>query len=428
MLPSAWMKHYMYLAILVICQLACGQNFDPPPLNPDPLSNEGLTHRPHTARPSGGAVISGTTTSSANGRFRSQPVPRERTRVAVLGYHNFSATRPVSDMLLRTSELRAQMEKIRREGITVISMREFLEWRFGNLQLPEKCVLITLDDGWRSVYTDAYPIFREYGYPFHLFLYTRYLTGRGDSMSPEMVRNMMANGASVGSHSVSHPYPSTWRRHQNAGQQAYHAFIDREFGDSRRYLEQHFGQVNTYCYPGGYNDEAMVSRLPLHGYVAAFTVIPGKVTCEVDPLRIDRYMVFGTDHSIFRRAIDFGTQDASSRPSSSAQPGRVAASAPPPPFPVSPKPQSCVPSDVPTITAQLSGLSGINLSTVRMEVSGFGRVPAKLDAASRSLQWTPPCRIYMPNLSVHVYWDSTDGTHHRAEWSFSIDQTVTIDQ
>ena len=38
------------------------------------------------------------------------PVNRDQTRVAVLGYHNFSKTAPVSDMLMRTEEFRKQME------------------------------------------------------------------------------------------------------------------------------------------------------------------------------------------------------------------------------------------------------------------------------------------------------------------------------
>ena len=122
-------------------------------------------------------------------------VPRDQTRVTVLGYHNFSKKAPVTQMLMRTSEFREQMEYLRHAGITVISMQEFLEWRLGNRTLPARCALITLDDGWKSVYTDAYPILKEFGYPFTLFLYTKYLTGLGDSLKPEQVREMQALSA-----------------------------------------------------------------------------------------------------------------------------------------------------------------------------------------------------------------------------------------
>lgn len=430
------MKRFLYLVVLMMCQLAWGQLFEPAPIDPDPFAAGGVGSYTQTPNRPGGAAFADDDTaedvspaaSPAGNRFRAPQVPREQTRVAVLGYHNFSETRPVSSMLMRTSELRAQMEYIRRSGYTVISMAEFLEWRFGELRLPEKCVLITLDDGWRSVYTDAYPVFREYGYPFHLFLYTRYLTGLGDSMSPAMIREMMQNGASVGSHSSTHPYPSQWRKHEAAGAEAYGAYIDKEIGASRERLVELFGDISTYCYPGGYNDDAMVSRMPGYGYTAAFTVIPGKVTCEEEQFRIRRYMVFGTDPSIFRSAMDFRETTGSTTVKTTAEPGRVAPQTPPPPFPVTPAAGETVSCEVPTIVAQLGGMQSIDLSTVRMYVSGFGRVPARVETSTRSIQWTPPCRIYMPNLSVHIYWQSTDGTRHRAEWSFSIDRNVKLPQ
>jgi len=37
--------------------------------------------------------------------------------------------------------------------------------------VPERAVVITIDDGYRSVYTGAWPILRQYGYPFTVFLY-----------------------------------------------------------------------------------------------------------------------------------------------------------------------------------------------------------------------------------------------------------------
>ena len=351
-------------------------------------------------------------------------VPRDSTRVAVLGYHNFSETKPVTEMLMRTSEFRRQMEEIRTSGYKVISMQEFLEWRFGARQLPEKCILITMDDGWKSVYTDAYPILREYGYPFHLFLYTQYLTGRGDSMNKEQIREMMAHGASIGSHSTGHLYPRSWKAAAAKGEEEYNKLIDREIGQSLTKLTELFGPINTYCYPGGYNTQAMVDKLPGYGYVAAFTVIPGKVTESENPWLIHRYMIFGTDPSIFRNAMDFRVAEQGRSISTGTTPGTLSASTPLPPFPVFPKPASTVPCEVPTISANLGDAAGVDFSTLHMKVSGFGRVPAKVDANKKTIEWTPPCRIYMPNISVHVTWTGTDGSARKAEWSFRVDKDM----
>ncbi len=446
--------------LFLLMPVSLGQFFDPPPMDPDPMADGGAymrslrTRKPGRAAraavpaPGGQAVSTPDVSASpyadddvaeevmaeaASAQAapvlpRRPNVPRDQTRVAVLGYHNFSETKPVSDMLMRTSEFREQMEYIRRAGLTVISMQEFLEWRFGARELPAECVLITLDDGWRSVYTDAYPILKEYGYPFTIFLYTSYLSGRGSSMSHDMIREMQQNGATVGSHSVNHRYPKEWKAKQAQGEEAYAAMVDEELGSSHDKLSKLFGPVNTYCYPGGYVTQPMLDRLPGYGYVAAFTVIPGKVTSSEDPWQIHRYMIFGTDPSIFRHAMDFRVAQSGTTISTGSTPGTLPTSTPAPPFPVSPQPHATVPADIPAITADLSGVPGVDYSSIRMKVSGFGRVPVKVDTATRSISWAPPYRIYMPNLSVHVTWKSTDGTSHKAEWSFKVDQTVTLQQ
>ncbi len=72
-------------------------------------------------------------------------------------------------MRMNTDVFRSQMQALKASGVPVISMKEFLEWKLGDMQLPAKCVMITIDDGWKSVYTDAYPILKETGFPFTIF-------------------------------------------------------------------------------------------------------------------------------------------------------------------------------------------------------------------------------------------------------------------
>lgn len=241
-------------------------------------------------------------------RFAAPLVPRDQTRVAVLGYHNFSNTKTVTEMRMRTSEFCEQMQYIHDAGLTVISMQDFLEWLHGERCLPERCVLITLDDGWKSVYTDAYPVMKAYGYPFTLFLYTTYVQVQGDSMSRAQIKEMMDNGATVGSHSAHHYYPRMWKRY---GQQSekYAAQVKTELPDSAETLKQWFGNCSTYCYPGGYNTPPMLEALAASDYEAAFTVIPAKVTIHENPFLVHRYMVFGTDASIFRSAVNFDGEE-----------------------------------------------------------------------------------------------------------------------
>ncbi len=237
-------------------------------------------------------------------RFDKPLVPREQTRVAVLGYHNFSNSKRPTEMLLQTAEFCQQMQYLRDAGLSVISMQDFLEWRFGTRCLPERCVLITIDDGWKSVYTDAFPILKAYGYPFTLFLYTRYINVQGASMTHDMIREMLAHGATVGCHSANHLYPSDWKKLEESPEE-YQAQVVREIKQAGEKLRKLYGRCSTYCYPGGYHTPPMQEMLQLAGYSAAFTVLESKVECNEPAYEVHRYMVFGVDKEIFRRGVNF---------------------------------------------------------------------------------------------------------------------------
>ncbi len=348
-------------------------------------------------------------------------VERERTRVSILGYHDFSRTRAATQMCLNTDEFRRHMEYIRQEGLAVISMQDFLEWRHGKRKLPAHCILITIDDGWRSVYTDAYPILKEYGYPFTIFLYTDFISGKGDSMSKAMIEEMQSNGATVGSHSATHAYPSEWKEALKNGTEPMDRMLDKEIKNSKLTLDRNFGTVNTYCYPGGFVMKEMLDKLPQFGYTAAFTVLPGKVSVQEDTWQIHRYIVFGNDNNrIFNLAMDFRMADSSTAVSAGTIPGTLPPSLSSPPFAVYPAPKSRVADDNIEIKAQLSRMPMIDLESVQMRVSGYGLVPAKVDKLSRTLSWTPPSRVYLNNLSVHLTWKTTDNKSQQTQWSFQV--------
>lgn len=264
-----------------------------------------LEPRPVSDIPAAGTLIPRTVGGDWVTREFPRPVvPREQTRVAVLCYHDFSNTRPVSEMCLRTAEFCQQMQYIKDAGLTVITMQDFREWLLGDRRLPERCVLITIDDGWRSVYTEAFPVLKAYGYPFTLYLYTDFIGEKGLAMTREMVREMMSCGATIGSHSASHLYPSKWKSLPPESPE-YADQLKREISDSVAALQQMFGNCSTYCYPGGYYTPQMLDYMRANGVDMAFTVVERKVASLEDPLQVHRYVVFGTDPRIFRRAVNF---------------------------------------------------------------------------------------------------------------------------
>lgn len=349
------------------------------------------------------------------------PASAEGSRVAVLGYHDFSETLPETAMRIRTSKFRKQMETLRQLGLTVISLDDFVAWKRGEKEIPEKSVLLTFDDGWKSVHTEAFPILREFGYPWTMYLYKNYIDGGNKALTTAMIREMITAGATIGSHSISHPYPATVKSHIRKGPDAYDAFLRREMGESKRFLESKFKvAASTYAYPGGFLTEEMKAIASEFGYTHLFTVQPGKVTRDTPDTAVPRYMILGNYDRIFEFATTF--RDAAN-PVDPPE-GAIAGLTQTTPHPVNPEPGAVVNSRLPKISADLSKAGEFDPASVVMRVSGFGEVPAEFDAATKTTSWQVNRPLRQPTCQVSVSWKGADGkpVEPALRWSFRLDR------
>ncbi|BCX46348.1 polysaccharidede acetylase protein [Haloferula helveola] len=349
------------------------------------------------------------------------PAVDDGVRVAVLGYHDFSESEPETEMRIRTDKFRKQMETLRELNLPVIPMADFQAWKRGEKEIPKQSVVITIDDGWKSTYTDAFPVLKEFGYPFTLFLYKNYVDGGGKALTTEMIKEMKKHGGTVGSHSVSHPYPGAVKTHRREGPDAYDKFLRDEMGESKRFLESKFGDaVTTYAYPGGYHTAEMFTLAEEFGYGHLFTVIPGKVKRDTDNLTLPRYVVLGTHDPIFDQAVRFVT------PSAGDTAGAIAAVAASTPYPVEPRPGALIGDRLPVISADLSEAEDLDPESLVMKIGGFGTVPASWDADSKTVSWKTNRHLRLPLCKVEVTWKDSDGepAPEPLRWTFRIDREV----
>lgn len=336
-------------------------------------------------------------------------------RVSVLGYHDFSETEPETEMRIRTSKFRAQMQALKDLNIAVVSMTDFEAWKRGEKSLPKECAVITIDDGWKSVFTDAYPILSEFGYPFTLFLYKNYVDGGGKALTSPMIEEMQKHGATLGSHSVSHPYPATIKIERRKGPDAFDKFLRLQLGESKRFIESKFDQrVKTFAYPGGFVTSEMHPLADEFGYEFLFTVLPGKVSRDSDNYNLPRYVILGTHDHIFDLAVRFGAG-----PTTTPQLALAVET----PFPVSPEAGAMIEDRLPTISADLTDVSDLDPESLEMKIAGFGKVPATWDGESHHFCWTANRRLRNEVCHVQVTWKTTDGKapEEPLRWSFKID-------
>jgi peptidoglycan/xylan/chitin deacetylase (PgdA/CDA1 family) len=339
-------------------------------------------------------------------------------RVSVLGYHDFSETKPETEMLIRTSKFRKQMEAIKNAGLPVIPMADFQAWKRGERDIADKSIVITIDDGWKAVYTDAFPVLKEFGFPFTLFLYKNYVDGGGKALTSAMIEEMMKHGATIGSHSVSHPYPATVKAQNRKGEEVFDRYLRNEFGESKRFLETKFGaRVTSYAYPGGYRTPQMDPIAAELGYEHLFTVLPGKIRRPHDNHTLPRYIILGTHDRIFDLATSFNEVAAATTTDPALAPPQST------PFPVKPEPGTRIDTRLPLISADLSTVPDLDPATLVMKVGGFGEVPATFDEATKSFTWQVNRRLRSPVCQVSVSWSDLQGKPPQVplRWSFQID-------
>ncbi|TFG35675.1 MAG: polysaccharide deacetylase, partial [Desulfobacterales bacterium] len=92
--------------------------------------------------------------------------------VTVLIYHRFGEDRyPTTNV--SAERFREQLAYLMINNYQVISVSDLVSAIEHKTPLPDKAVVITIDDGYRSVFDVAWPILQSFGYPFTVFLYVK---------------------------------------------------------------------------------------------------------------------------------------------------------------------------------------------------------------------------------------------------------------
>ena len=85
---------------------------------------------------------------------------KNATKVPVLVYHSVGKT-DKGKLQVSKRKFEKQANWIKKCGYKTLTMEEFVEWYEGKRTIPEKSVLITFDDGNKSVVRNAVPILKK---------------------------------------------------------------------------------------------------------------------------------------------------------------------------------------------------------------------------------------------------------------------------
>jgi peptidoglycan/xylan/chitin deacetylase (PgdA/CDA1 family) len=336
--------------------------------------------------------------------------------VSILGYHDFRE-KGVEAMVIHPDKFREQMAFIKESGIPVVPLDEVLEWKRGVHNIPEECFVITIDDGWAGVYEHAFPILKEFGFPFTIYLYKNYVNTGGRSMTWDQIREMMESGlCTVGSHSVSHASMTSKRGRSD---EAYQEWLVQELAESKEFLESNLGvEVNSFAYPyGNYNTHIRDLGHEL-GYETLVTVNGSKVRWDTTNGDLGRFIIHGNNDSVFQLATTFRGRSVTETPTlatdAKAEDGK-------PLVALSPEPGSVVNDRTPLLRADLSSLGPVKADSIRMQISGLGTVRHQFDPETGMLVYQVPFRLRRERCDITLTFNREgEAKADTVLWSFRI--------
>jgi peptidoglycan/xylan/chitin deacetylase (PgdA/CDA1 family) len=319
-------------------------------------------------------------------------------QVGILCYHDFIPQVSNSQMRINIEHFRRQLQSIQDAKLPVISLTQFILWRRGEMDIPDSCVMLTVDDGYNSTFHLAHPLLKHYGFPYSIFLYKNYVNGGGRALTTSMINQMLQEGAEVGSHSVSHPFNIAKIGSRTPEQ--YEQFLVNELGGSKQFLEDLLMRpVPTYAHPGGTYSEQIIELGKQFGYELMFSVNPAKAKWDTPAGLIPRYVVLGDDPQDrnFRAALSFrGISEGDLGRQLIGPDGQMST------INTYPQPNATIAERSPLISVDVSKLTDIDPSSIHVTVAGLGQLPANYDPSSGRITCQVRDVLRQPDVHVHV--------------------------
>ena len=215
-------------------------------------------------------------------------------RVPILVYHRFGAV-AADGMTVTTPVFESHLRHLRDGGYTVIPLRRLVDHLLGNGPAPPAhSVVVTADDGHRSVYTDMLPLVRRYQVPVTLFVYPSAISRADYALTWEQLKALQVTGLfDVQSHTYWHPHFGKEKRRLTPPE--YARFLAFQLGRSRQALEERLGTgVDMLAWPFGLYDDELIEQATAAGYVAGFTIERRPASGGDRVMALPRYLM--TDH------------------------------------------------------------------------------------------------------------------------------------
>ena len=176
------------------------------------------------------------------------------TKLYVLMYHHFvKEGESCNTWTVTDARFREDLQWLADHGYTTVLPSELLSGK----GLPDKAVMLTFDDGYRSNYELAYPLLQEYQAKAVISIVTQYTVNQSPNfLSWDMCREMAQSGlVEIGSHTNNCHQSKGIQRLPNESREDYQARVFPDIQTSIELIAENVGvEVQFLAYPNGLKD------------------------------------------------------------------------------------------------------------------------------------------------------------------------------
>lgn len=196
-------------------------------------------------------------------------------------YHRFGEDRYPSTSV-SVADFKAHLEYLKNKNFTVMSLSQAIDYVASGDE-AKKVAVITVDDGFKSFYTRALPLLRQYNFPATLFLNTETVAG-SDYMDWSEIKEAAENGIEIGNHTHSHAFFLNMPREER-----YKAF-KKEIEMTQEIIAKNLEiKPECFAYPYGEFDPEMRSIVKKAGFKAAAAQNSGVIYAGSDRYALPRF-------------------------------------------------------------------------------------------------------------------------------------------
>lgn len=199
---------------------------------------------------------------------------------SVIMYHRFGES-AYPNTNIRLDQFKEHLAELKNKKYSVLPLGEIVDALTSGQSLPDRTVAITIDDAFLSVYENAWPLLKEAGFPFTIFVSTDNVDKNApDYMSWAQLEEMTKAGVYVGHHSA---------KHDHLPRLSIEA-VERDIQKASDSFKKHLGFVpGIFAYPYGEYGAEIKKLIERKGFKAAFGQQSGVFYSQLDPFALPRF-------------------------------------------------------------------------------------------------------------------------------------------